>query len=504
MLRRLKSIRAKLTLWYSLILLSTLTAFGVIGYIYSRQQLTENLDRSLKNEVRWVKNFIDQKAAKVKPSRKFVSKKKHTAAPVTRDIPADENTDDSGDADDEIWNQIYQHILLNPKKTLIEVNDLRGAVIFRSPVVTDTANEQSIVVKDPPFRTTMLTTIEGDHGEQLRVAATTTENARIFAAYPLEELQEVLDNLFSIFLILVPLALTVSIGGGWFLAHKSLRPVDEVTTAARQITAKDLNTRIPQHPVDDEIGRLISTFNDMIARLRQSFEQVRQFSVDASHELRTPMTIMRGEVELALRNPKTPEEYRRILVSNLEEIVRLSAIIDNLLTLSKAEMGHHDIRFDDRVDVHDLIAELYEDSEIIAMKKQIAIVLDKNEDVTIRGDRLRLRQLFLNLIDNAIKYTPENGTITISSGVSGNNVCVSVKDNGIGIPEEEQAKVFDRFYRVDKGRSREMGGSGLGLSIAKWTAELHRGRIDVESQPGNGSTFTVTLPLSVADPVPAV
>jgi len=233
----------------------------------------------------------------------------------------------------------------------------------------------------------------------------------------------------------------------------------------------------------------------MISRLRHSFDQVRQFSVDASHELRTPITIMRGEVELALRNPKAPEEYRRILVSNLEEIVRLSAIIDNLLTLSKAETGQHDIHFDEQVDLSVLIAELFEDIEIIAQKKQMNILLARNEPIAISGDSIRLRQLFLNLIDNAIKYTPEKGTVTISSERSGEWAVVRVKDTGIGISPEDRSKIFDRFYRVDKGRSRDMGGSGLGLSIAKWTAELHKGRIEVESEPGCGSTFSVFLPL---------
>ena len=491
----LKSIRTKLILWYSFILLSTLTAFGIICYTYSRQQLSENLDRSLRSEVRWVRTFIEQKAVKVKPSRKYASKKKKPPPPPPEVENTDEAVDEPSEADDEVWNEIYQHILLNPKKTLIEVSDMRGLVIFRSPTVNDSTSEQNIMVNDVPLRTVNLTTIEGEHGDQFRVAATATENIRIFAAYPLEELKEVLDNLFSIFLILVPLALAVSVGGGWFLAHQSLRPVDEITTAARQITAEDLDRKIPERPVDDEFGRLISTFNGMISRLRHSFDQVRQFSVDASHELRTPITIMRGEVELALRNPKAPEEYRRILVSNLEEIVRLSAIIDNLLTLSKAETGQHDIHFDEQVDLSVLIAELFEDIEIIAQKKQMNILLARNEPIAISGDSIRLRQLFLNLIDNAIKYTPEKGTVTISSERSGEWAVVRVKDTGIGISPEDRSKIFDRFYRVDKGRSRDMGGSGLGLSIAKWTAELHKGRIEVESEPGCGSTFSVFLPL---------
>jgi signal transduction histidine kinase len=204
---------------------------------------------------------------------------------------------------------------------------------------------------------------------------------------------------------------------------------------------------------------------------------------------------MRGEVELALRNPKENEEYRRILVSNLEEILRLSAIINNLLTLSKADLGQHEESFTEQVNLRDLIEELYEDVEIMAEKKIISINLVKNEEISIFGDRLRLRQLLLNLVDNALKYTPEKGNVLLSLERENGYAKILVKDSGIGISKEEQRKIFDRFYRVDKARSRELGGSGLGLSIAKLIAEQHKGRIEVESEINQGSTFCVYLPL---------
>jgi len=216
--------------------------------------------------------------------------------------------------------------------------------------------------------------------------------------------------------------------------------------------------------------------------------------MDASHELRTPLTIMRGEVELALRSTKDPEEYRRVLVSNLEELVRLSSIVESLMTMSKADFSQEDVQYEE-VHLKDLIAELYEDGMIIALKKHIGVELRKNEDVVIVGDRLRLHQLLLNLLDNAIKYTPEYGHVYVASERQNGFVKVEVRDTGVGIPRNELKKVFDRFYRVDKARSREMGGSGLGLAIAKWIVELHRGHIEVESEPGKGSTFTVYLPL---------
>jgi len=222
---------------------------------------------------------------------------------------------------------------------------------------------------------------------------------------------------------------------------------------------------------------------------------VRQFSADASHELRTPLTIMRGEIELALRNPKNLEEYRAVLESALEEIMRMTAIIDNLLVLAKADQGRYHADFSE-VDLGALVRELYEDSEVLAERKDIRVALRETADIRIVGDRLRLRQLILNLIDNAIKYTPQGGTVTLALGREDGSARIEVSDTGIGIPADEQGKIFDRFYRVDKARSRELGGSGLGLSIAKWIAELHRGTITVRSSPHEGSTFTVLLPLN--------
>ncbi len=485
----LKSIRTKLTLWYSFILLTTLGAFGLIAYTYSSQQLSDNLDRSLRNEVKWVKNFIESKSSKVKPSKKFSQQPK---APQQSDQQSAVNDDkNAADADDIVWDQIYEHALVNPKKTIIEVTNKYGAISFRS----FPTQAESLDVGEVPLNTIKIQTLQNQKGTDLRVAATRTNDLDIYVAYPLSELTEALDNLFSIFLILIPVALTISVGGGWWLAYQSLKPVDEITRAVQEITAQNLDRRIPERSVNDEIGRLTSTFNQMITRLRNSFDQIRQFSADASHELRTPLTIMRGEVELALRYPKEPDEYRRVLVSNLEEVLRLSAIVDNLLTLSKAEFGRFEVLKEEDVALHDLVAELYDDCQMLATKKNIVIELAKNEKLTVRGDRIKLRQLLMNLVDNAIKYTPEQGRIVLTSVRENGFAKIHVKDSGIGIPKEDLQKIFDRFYRVDKARTRELGGSGLGLSIAKWIAELHNGRIEVESEPSKGSVFTVILPV---------
>ena len=486
----LQSIRARLTFWYTLLVLSTLLAFAVVSYTYTSNTLTTNLDISLGNEVRWVRDFIQPQASKVKPSKRSIDALLR-GRPRLQPAAADSlGRDTTAQEADEIWNRIFEHTLLSPKKTYIQVADRRGTIIYRSYSLGPDSLQ---VVDSVVLNATALTTLTM-HGEEIRAAVTRDRNFTIAVGYPLEELRQALENLYSIFLILIPIALVVSVIGGLYLANTSLKPVDEVTRRAHRITAENLDQTIPARPVDDEIGRLITTFNGMIRRLHDSFAQIKQFSGDASHELRTPLTIMRGEIELALRTPKSPEEYRRVLASALEEILRLTSIIDNLLLLARADQGTYEVHFSE-VDLGALAEELFEDSQVLAEPKRVKVTLTMPEAVTIVGDRVRLRQLFLNLIDNAIKYTPEGGSVTLAVERRNDSAHFRVQDTGIGIPRDELSRVFDRFYRVDKARSREMGGTGLGLSIARWIAELHRGSITVASEPDRGSTFTVELPL---------
>ncbi|MEK7250095.1 MAG: HAMP domain-containing protein, partial [Bacteroidota bacterium] len=315
-----QSIRTKLTVWYTLLVLSTLVAFGLAAYYYTRNQLSGNLDISLKNEVRWVKDFISPQASKVKPSKQSIDallRKKSSQFPqqIIGPILPDPH---EGEAD-EIWNHIFKHSLVSAKKTFIQVEDKRGVVIYRNYSL----GLDSLIAPDEIAYDTTIVTTTWLNGEQLRAAVYRDKNFTILVAYSLNELGDVLENLFSILLYLIPIAVALSILGGLYLAHKALAPVHDVTTRARKITAENLDQTIPPREVDDEIGRLVNTMNDMIHRLHNSFAQTRQFSSDASHELRTPLTIIRGEIELALRNEKTPEEYRTILSSTLEEILRL-------------------------------------------------------------------------------------------------------------------------------------------------------------------------------------
>lgn len=319
----------------------------------------------------------------------------------------------------------------------------------------------------------------------------------------LESVESALHKLALTLLLLLPGALVVASLGGWFLATRALKPVDQITRTVRDIHAQNLKARLTEVPSDDEIGRLVETFNEMLERLDASFNQIRSFTADASHELKTPLTILKGEIELALRRPRTVEEYQEVLVSSLEEIERLTHITSDLLLLAKSDSGTIEME-KEPVNLSALIEEAAQHVQPLAEEKHLILqVLPGQSDVEIRGDRFRLKQLILNLVENAIHYTPAGGKVVVRAD-RGNAfyAVLEVSDTGIGIAPEDQERIFERFYRTDKARNRREGGTGLGLAIVKWIVESHGGKIEVHSKPKQGSTFTVYLPF-VPDTVAA-
>ena len=347
-----------------------------------------------------------------------------------------------------------------------------------------------------------LETVEIEGGMQLRLLSSPLKHEGklvgvVQVARNLGPLRQIMSELRLVYSLVGPFAIFWLCLGCWFLADQLVAPVIEVTEAAREINSDNLARRLPSTGHRDELGQMVVTFNQMLERLEGAFRRVRQFSGDASHELRTPLTILRGETEVTLRWAKTTEEFRDMLRSNLEEIDRMERIIENLLLLSKSEAGELTLEIRD-FSLSDLIQALYMQGQTLAEAKRISVTLrvGVDEEIRIRGDELRLRQLFLNLISNGIKYTPEGGSLEIAILREEEMARVDVTDNGIGIPVEAQPYIFDRFYRVDKARNRMDGGSGLGLSIVKSIAVAHGGNISVHSSPGQGSTFTVLLPIS--------
>jgi len=480
------SIRGRLTLWYTALLAATIVGFGGISYFFTRSTLSDSLDRSLHSEVKWVNEFIEPKAKKVRLKRSALLELQQLKRSATTPADLEAIPVDSAETD-LIWNQIYQHTILSPRRQYIQILDRNGDLLYRSPSL----GKQVLKYDEIPYGWVNIVTIRNEEGRELRLAITQNDYVKIFLAYPLEELNEALDGIFLIFRILAPIAILISLVGGWFLAHTSLRPVDAITKTARKISAQNLNQRLPAHAVDDELGRLTATFNDMIGRLQESFMQIQRFSAEASHELRTPLTIMRGEIEVALRRKRLPAPTRDLLTSLHDELIRLSSIVESLMILIKSESGRLAFQFDN-VALDDMIKGLAEDARVLASRRKIKVQIGAMEPTSVRGDATRLHQLFLNLIDNAVKYSEPHSTVTLSLRRIEGNVEVSIQDTGIGIPKKELSKIFNRFYRVKTDGS----GSGLGLAISKWIAEAHHGTISVNSREKKGSTFIVTLPLA--------
>ncbi len=294
-----------------------------------------------------------------------------------------------------------------------------------------------------------------------------------------------LSELLIVFLTIGPIALVCTLGGGYWLARKALEPIDRMAATAAEITSNQMDRRLEEAGVGDELGGLARTFNDMIERLQRSFEEVRRFTADAAHELRTPLAAMRTEAEVALRSPRSPERDGRVLENLIEEMERLTRLVSQLLFLCREDtgLGAGDIR---PLPLDQLVNEVGEHMQVAAQEKGVGLALDLARTCSVRGDSDRLRQLFFNLLDNAIKYTPAGGSIAVRGEPHDGQIRFDVADTGIGIPAEHLPHVFERFYRVDPSRGPQTEGSGLGLAICRSIAEAHGGRLGIESAPGAG------------------
>ena len=474
-----RSLRFKLTLWYVLILGVLLISFSTFLYL----TLSNSLYRDVDNKLRSLAELVSSESSS--PLSKFgfgnIDQTLETSMnlkPIGKFIQVLDESGNIGRKSENLKN-VQLPISLNALK-----NASKGLITF----------ETNRSIGNTPLRIITFPVVENNHAARI-----------IQIASSLEEVEDALNTLFIILIITVPLALMVASLGGQFLAHKALKPVDDITHTARMITSQNLNQRIVPPRVKDEISRLIETFNGMISRLDQSFRQIKQFSSDASHELKTPLTILKGEVEVMLRKERTQQEYQQTLKSNLEEINRMSHIVEDLLLLSRADTGQIKLNKGD-INLTEILTEVVAQMDMLARSKRLDLsMLNHHEEVHVFGDALRIRELFINLIENGIKYTEQGGSIHISLQKEFSTpgridkererfVKIVVTDTGIGISKEDQEKVFNRFFRVDKARSREQGGSGLGLSICHWIVEAHQGEIKVESELGKGSSFIVKLP----------
>ncbi|MDH5761708.1 MAG: ATP-binding protein [Nitrospinota bacterium] len=462
------SIRSRLTAWHVAVLGFFLILFSILLYVFLSKRLYESIDNSLK-----VSASVVQKAALLEYSR--------TPLPGL----------------DLFFDQFLGYSNINK---FYRIYDGSGNVDSRSKGIdaskfplTQDAYSKAIKGQDT-YETFNLTPKHRIRVITMPVIRNDNLVNLIQVGTSLKSVEDTLRNLRIFLFAAIPGVLILSTLGGRFMATRALKPVAEITRTAQDIAhGANLSRRIPMPEVEDEIGNLANTFNEMMDRLEKSFAQIRQFSGDASHELRTPLTVLKGQSELVLSKPRSKGEYQEVLSSNLEEINYMSRVLEDLLTLSKGDEGELPLE-EEPVELGTIIEEVSRQGEILADEKDVKIILAYLEPVTILGDAHRLKQMVWILLHNAIKFTPSGGEIKVTLQDMDDTVYFTIKDTGIGIPEADLPKIFDRFYRVDKARSRMDGGSGLGLSICKFIVDRHRGVIDVESKLGEGTKFKIRFP----------
>jgi two-component system, OmpR family, sensor kinase len=458
------SIRAKLTLWYLGIAATVLLAFAVAIYFYLSRGLLAAIDTSLWNQADRIAQATGNPSSNEEPSQPGVL----MLAPQFVSI-----VDRKGEITDAILDQQGHHV----------------------PVIPEALDRASADFK-PQYREVSLSP-----AEQARVITwpSRDEDGELFfvvVGQSLKDLKQAQRQLLFLLAISNPVALLLASLGGLWIANKALSPVDRLTRAAERIGRGDLNERVEESGSNDEIGRLAATFNEMISKLEQAFERERRFTADASHELKTPLAVLRGDIEVALRRERSPEEYKRVLQSNLEEIARLTKLTDDLLTLARSDAGEQVLELEP-VRLDRLAAEAAAYIRPLAESSGVSLSFDAmRSPVFVEGDEKRLKQLFVNLLDNAIKYTPPGGSARLALTVENSSALIEVSDNGRGIPASALPQVFERFYRQSDLKDSRVTGFGLGLAISKWIVDAHGGTIEVESAEGKGSRFSISLPVA--------
>lgn len=466
------NIRLRLTLWYTAILFFILAIFSVVVYVGLTRSLLATVDNHLQREVGEILGNL------------------HFEAEREED---DDERQPGGKSEIELSYRpeegVFWRILAADGRPLLDPGYFEGAEFEADLTGLNQAHlEYARLADDTPIRLyTVPFSIEHQGSGVLQVA----ESYRHF--------QEVQRQLVFLLVVVIPFTLLAASAGGWFLASSALTPIDRITRTVQQISADDLHQRLNLKLPNDEVGRLASTFNQMLSRLEDAFERQKRFIADASHEMRTPLTILKGDVEVALNRPRSAAEYRDTLEMVNQTADRLSALVQELFLLARADNYQYPLEVEP-FNLANLLTTEAANLMPWAIKQNVALNLDVPDSLPIRADAAKLSRLFMNLIDNAIKYSNPGGQVRVSAAVAGDKICVTISDTGPGIPPEHLPHLFDRFYRVDKARSRatsnSSSGAGLGLSIAQWLAQAHGGHIEVTSAVGQGSTFNIWLPLT--------
>jgi heavy metal sensor kinase len=456
-------IRLRLTAWYFAVLAVVLSAFGVSAFLAMRHSIRQTVDEELQARAEGVRQLLE------------------------RDIQRGHK--------DDLPEGLREHTELRAGGALLQVSDEQGNWLYRSKVMSDYGVPRPAKLTRRP-----IDFLGGEVPLRIwnRKVSVGSESYLIQAAFEMDDFYEALNHFALLLFISIPLLLACAAAGGYWISTRALAPVDQITQTARTISAQNLSSRLVVPKTGDELQRLSETLNGMLGRLEAAFKKITQFTADASHELRTPVAVMRTRAELSLRKARSADEYRDVIAEVLTELEKTSGLIEQLMFLTRADSGAETLHFSS-TNVAEVLREACHQGSALAEAKQIGFQEQISGDsMWIRGDATSLRRLFLILIDNAVKYTPANGKVEVSLQRNDGYAVAQVRDTGIGIAETDLPNVFERFYRADKARSRESGGVGLGLSIGRWITEVHAGTIEVHSSPGRGSTFQIRLPLANA------
>jgi len=456
------SVRIRLTLWYAGVLALSLIAFALVIYYAAGNIFHERQDESLRSTAQTVASAYLEELGETHSQS---TAGKVVLAEITFPNRYVQLTDRAG----------------NP---IAASANLAGSTIaIPSPVLAD--------ARARGFSDASV------NGLRVTVVPLSSDQALGFAAVaePLSVIEAGLSELRRDLFAGVLLVLLLASAGGYFLARKSLAPVASMNSQTQRISAENLSARLDVTNPRDELGHLATTINDLLTRLENAFKEQQRFIADASHELRTPLAVLRGETEVALGKTRTVEEYQQSLSLIQDEAERLSRIVEDLFILARQPINTRAALNKERVSLNEAVRDCARAAQVLAFRKGVRLKLENDSpSIALNGDEDLIKRMLLNLLDNAVKYTPAGGEISLALVRQNGNAEIVVRDTGIGIPAEAQPRVFDRFYRVDKARARTMGGAGLGLSIAQWIVEVHGGSINLASTPGHGSTFTIVLP----------
>jgi heavy metal sensor kinase len=453
----------RLTVWYAAVLALSLIAFAVIVYYAAASIFYARQDELLRSTAETVASAYVQEL------------EEEQSAAKANDVVLAQM----------VFPNRYVEVADADGRVVAWSSNLAGHQLTVPPAVLNEARQNGSFVVLNQLRVAVVP-LSVDRSKQLGFA---------IVAEPLSVVDEGLRRLRRDFLFGVPLILLLASTGGYFLARKSLSPIALMNQQTQRITAENLSARLDVAHPRDEVGRLATTINELLARLDAAFQEQKRFIADASHELRTPLAVLRGETEVALQQERATAEYKESLALIKDEAERLSRIVENLFLLARQPVDTPSM-VKEPVRLDELLTDCVRAAHVLAMQKGLRLKIDGAlPAITVSGDDEMLKRMLLNLLDNAVKYTAPGGEIKVALGSQNEYARIVVTDTGIGIPESEQPRIFDRFYRVDKARSRALGGAGLGLSIARWIVEGHSGSLSVESAFGRGSAFTASLPL---------